>query len=93
MECRHCGTEIADKAIVCYRCGAGTSDPVRTPAPIGRRPGGGPPLVAGIVPLVAALILLVMARTSPYAEALTVAAAAAALAGVVLVVVRLSRRR
>lgn len=49
--------------------------------------------MAGIVPLVAALILLGMARTSLYAEALTVAAAAAALAGVVLVVVRLSRRR
>jgi hypothetical protein len=32
MLCRHCGTEIADKAIVCYRCGAGTTDPVRQPA-------------------------------------------------------------
>ncbi len=93
MECRHCGTEIADKAIVCYRCGAGTTDPVRAPAPIGRRPGGGPPLVAGIVPLVAALVLIVMARSSLHAEALTVAAAASALAGVVLLVVRLSRPR
>jgi hypothetical protein len=31
MICRHCGTEIADKALICYRCGAGTSDPVRKP--------------------------------------------------------------
>jgi hypothetical protein len=34
MICRSCGTEIANKAIVCYRCGAATSDPVRQP-PVG----------------------------------------------------------
>jgi uncharacterized membrane protein YvbJ len=34
MICRSCGTEIADKAIVCYRCGAATTDPVRQP-PVG----------------------------------------------------------
>lgn len=32
MKCRNCGTEIADKAIICFRCGAGTTDPVRQPA-------------------------------------------------------------
>ena len=37
MICRNCGTEIADKAIVCYRCGTGTTDPVRKPAEIRRR--------------------------------------------------------
>jgi hypothetical protein len=26
MQCRACGTEIADKAIVCFRCGAPTMD-------------------------------------------------------------------
>jgi hypothetical protein len=30
--CRACGTEIADKAIVCYRCGAPTAEP-RPPRP------------------------------------------------------------
>jgi hypothetical protein len=29
MQCRQCGTEIAEKAIVCFRCGAATTDPVR----------------------------------------------------------------
>lgn len=40
MQCRACGTEIADKAIVCYRCGTATTDPVRRPVPVGssRRP-------------------------------------------------------
>ena len=37
MQCRSCGTEIADKAIVCYRCGHATSDPVRRPVPVARR--------------------------------------------------------
>jgi MYXO-CTERM domain-containing protein len=26
MICRQCGTEIADKALICYRCGAATSE-------------------------------------------------------------------
>jgi hypothetical protein len=26
VTCRQCGTAIADKAIVCYRCGAPTAD-------------------------------------------------------------------
>jgi hypothetical protein len=28
MKCRSCGAEIAAKAIVCYKCGAATTDPV-----------------------------------------------------------------
>jgi hypothetical protein len=27
MICKHCGTEIADKALICYRCGNATSEP------------------------------------------------------------------
>ncbi|HSL21301.1 MAG TPA: zinc ribbon domain-containing protein [Vicinamibacterales bacterium] len=37
MKCRQCGTEIADKAIVCYRCGTSTTAAVRAPAPSRRR--------------------------------------------------------
>jgi len=33
MICKHCGTEIADKALICYRCGQATAEPrVRPPA-------------------------------------------------------------
>jgi hypothetical protein len=35
--CKECGTEIADKAIVCYRCGTATAEPVRRPAPAASR--------------------------------------------------------
>ena len=27
MKCRYCGTEIAEKALICYRCGHATSGP------------------------------------------------------------------
>ncbi len=37
MNCRACGTEIADKAIICFRCGAATTDPVRQPYVAKRR--------------------------------------------------------
>ena len=26
MQCRQCGTEIADKALICYRCGTATTE-------------------------------------------------------------------
>jgi len=31
MTCAHCGTEIADKALICYRCGRPTTEPRITP--------------------------------------------------------------
>ena len=34
MICRNCGTEIADKALICYRCGTATTEPrVKPPTP------------------------------------------------------------
>jgi hypothetical protein len=27
MICRQCGTEIADKALICFRCGTATTEP------------------------------------------------------------------
>jgi len=33
MQCRYCSTQIADNALICYRCGKATSDPkVKPPA-------------------------------------------------------------
>ncbi|HEV3214976.1 MAG TPA: zinc-ribbon domain-containing protein [Vicinamibacterales bacterium] len=42
MNCRKCGTEIADKALICYRCGAPVTEAVHKPAPLksARRPLG-----------------------------------------------------
>ncbi len=33
MTCRSCGATIAEKAIVCYRCGAATAEPAATKPP------------------------------------------------------------
>jgi hypothetical protein len=52
MRCKHCGTEIADKAIVCYRCGAPTAEPAAPSPARGRRL---------VIPVLAAIALLVIA--------------------------------
>jgi hypothetical protein len=31
VKCRECGTEIADKALICFRCGASVTEPVTRP--------------------------------------------------------------
>jgi hypothetical protein len=36
MTCKNCGTEIADKALICYRCGQATFEAQRKPAPTGQ---------------------------------------------------------
>ena len=56
MTCRSCGATIADKAIVCYRCGAPTAQPAPVkPAASGSRGR----LIFLLVVLAAAIVLLV----------------------------------
>ncbi len=58
MLCKHCGTEIADKALICYRCGQATTEPrIKPPAdgPLFDRPRRSP------VPMVLVVILIVLA--------------------------------
>jgi hypothetical protein len=92
MQCRNCGTEIADKAIICYRCGVGTTDPVRKPAPLAARRTG-LPLLAGIVPLVLALAVLAGAQASGYPREMDAAAAVLAVIGILILITRAVRRR
>lgn len=61
MLCKHCGTEIADKAIVCYRCGAATTDPVRQPVKIRSRRS---PLLSFVAVAVLLLLALYMGQAS-----------------------------
>ena len=62
MICKHCGTEIADKALICYKCGNATTEPrIKPPAegPLFDRPRGSRlPAVIFIVLIVLALMLL-----------------------------------
>lgn len=34
MTCSQCGASIADKALICYKCGAGTTPPRHGPAAV-----------------------------------------------------------
>ena len=55
MICRHCGIEIADKALICYRCGTATTEAKFKPLAPTRRSSF--PLMASVI----ALVLMVMA--------------------------------
>jgi len=58
MVCKHCGTEIADKALICYRCGNATTEPrVKPPSdgPLFERPR------RSRIPVVAVVVLIVLA--------------------------------
>ena len=58
MICAHCGTEIADKALICYRCGNATTEPRIKPPEAGslfERPR------RKRLPIVALVILFVLA--------------------------------
>ena len=51
MTCRNCGTEIADKALICYRCGEATTAPRVAPPP--------PPPARGPLPVIIAMLVLI----------------------------------
>ncbi len=91
MHCRNCGAEIADKALICYRCGAATSEPRITPPEYRKHPRRGPlPVIIAIVVLIALVVWLVpmTPRDSPQRIAAWILTAALAV-----VVVRVLRPR
>jgi uncharacterized membrane protein YvbJ len=65
MRCRQCGTEIADKALICYRCGTATTEArFKAPAAAGRRPARRTlGYTVALVLLVLLVILLLLARS------------------------------
>ncbi len=96
MQCRNCGTEIADKAIVCYRCGTATTDPVRRPAQIRPKRSGLLSLVGLIALLLLGLYLGMAGRSmGPGPEATRLETIAGICLGIalVLLVIRIVRRK
>ena len=93
MQCRNCGTEIADKAIICYRCGTATTDPVRKAVPIKPRRN---PIFSFVLAALLVLLALYLGQASRTAadpgpwQALAAVLLAAAL---IIVLLRLGRRR
>ena len=63
MTCKHCGTEIADKALICYRCGNATTEPRITPpadGPLFNRQRRSP------LPMVLIVLLIVLALVAAW---------------------------
>jgi len=58
MQCRNCGTEIAEKALICYRCGSPTTEAKYTPYEPGTRRTSPAFIVTGVFAVVALLVLL-----------------------------------
>jgi uncharacterized membrane protein YvbJ len=65
MRCRQCGTEIADKALICYRCGTATTEAkFKAPAAAGRRRSRRTlGYIVALVLFVLLVILLLLARS------------------------------
>jgi hypothetical protein len=64
MRCKYCQTEIADKALICYRCGNATTEPRIKP------PAEGPLFERkrrSRLPLVIVVIIIVLALAAAWA--------------------------
>ena len=93
MQCRNCGTEIADKAIVCFRCGHATTDPVRRAVPVKpRRSLVVPVIVAGVM-MLAALAIGYGSTTAADPDRWQTLAGVLFGAGVMVLILGLLRRR
>jgi hypothetical protein len=92
MICRNCGTDIADKALICYRCG--------TPTSVTESPAARPPARRGVRLVLPALALLVLGfaalflgRAGEIHVPPALSYAVAGLAALILVVRFVRRRR
>ena len=92
MQCRQCGTEIADKAIVCFRCGAGTTDPVRKAVPITPQRSPLVPVVIVLVLVLAAVFLGYLSRSAANPEPLQIGAGLTLGAAIAVLLTRVLRR-
>src|SRR5687768_11257804 len=70
MQCRQCGTEIAEKALICYRCGTATTEAKFKPHVSSGRGGRRRPMrgLIGSVAMILALVALALniERIAPF---------------------------
>ena len=92
MPCRSCGAEIAEKALICYRCGTATTEAKYQPAPLpsGASRSGLIPTVIAVALLVAVAVYLERASASGSPPWVSYVAAAAA---VIIIGIRAYARR
>ena len=59
MICRQCGTQIADKALICYRCGTATTEAKFQPVTRSRRRIS-PVAIGALIALLLAILTIVL---------------------------------
>jgi hypothetical protein len=92
MQCRSCGAEIADKALICYRCGTATTEARYQPAEVRQQSSRSRlvPTVIALAVLVAAVLYLERASGSVSPQWVTYVAVSAA---VIIIGIRAYARR
>ena len=91
MLCRNCGTEIADKELICYRCGTATSEPKFKPAAAPRRSPAS--LLASVLALALLILLALYMGRIPGGDTPRYASWVAVAAALAVVVLRAVARR
>ncbi len=91
MICKNCGTEIADRALICYRCGQATFEAVRKP--VSTRPGIGPLLINVLLIVLVLGAIAVALGVLDQGQTVRLAAWAVAVIGALLLAWRLFVRR
>lgn len=92
MQCRNCGAQIADKALICYKCGTATTEAKYQPAKLTRSPSRSG-LIATTIALTLILVLFVVMGRISTAETSTYLRVAAVVVAVLIVALRAYARR
>ena len=64
MQCRNCGTEIADKALICYRCGTATTEAKYKPHTPARTGSSSTILIVSLIVLLLVLLAFFLLHSS-----------------------------
>jgi uncharacterized membrane protein len=93
MICKNCGTEIADKALICFRCGQATFEAQRKPAASADRRAN--PIITVVALMVLILAALFLGQANEGEVPRIVTWVIASLSAIVLAwrLLRLRRRR
>jgi hypothetical protein len=93
VQCRNCGAEIADKALICYKCGTATTDAKYRPAG-GTATASRSGLIATVIALALIVVLfVVMGRVATGETSQYVRYGAVAVAVVIVALRAYARRR
>jgi hypothetical protein len=92
VQCRNCSAEIADKALICYRCGTPTTEAKFKP-PVPQRSLSRASLVATVLALVLLVLAAIFLGRAPSGDTPRVVTWGVVAIAIVIVVLRAYARR